>query len=523
MSLRAIFIGVLAPAVAAALILLVLWAQPLTTIDRLFLPDDTYYTLSIARALSAGDGPSASGGILTSGFQPLTAFLMVPVFWLGADVNQALRAAILMSGIAGVAATGLIGLFVLRRTKQVWIALAGGLFAATSPLFVSNHLNGLETSLAGCLTLLAVLMADRIASTRDLRGAMMAGLVIGLAILARVDTVFVIGLIGLWTLARHGVLITAVVVGAALAVVIPWWSYCLVTFGSVVPESGGAVRMIVGYHQAVGHQGQFREVMMAALTLGTLAFGFGVVGLLGSALGIVLFMLMAVQAAIRDRQILPEAVLAVASAALLVFYVAYLPALWFFERYFYPIFLAAVLCGTIAMWRLWMRGSAPARAATGLLMGGLLTANIVGLVPYFEADDGVYRRGIDGPKGYREVAIDILRRVPAGAVIASMQTGALGYYADRGIRVVNLDGVVNGQAKAAIMKGALGDYMIRSSADYFADWERARSVMLHFTANDNACPSFRPVARIPMSLDSPFLLHRVSSAPCRQEVNSSAH
>lgn len=210
--------GVLVPAAAAAFLLLVLWAQPLTTIDRLFLPDDTYYTLSIARALSAGDGPSASGGILTSGFQPLTAFLMVPVFW---------------------------------------------------------------------------------------------------------------------------------------------------------------------------HLGWFGDVMMAALTLGTLAFGFGAVGFLGSASGVVLSMLMAVQAAIRDRRILPEAVLAVASAALLVFYVAHLPALWFFERYFYPVFVTATLCGTIAIWRLWMRGSAPARAATGLLMGGLLTANVVGLVPYHEAAEGV--------------------------------------------------------------------------------------------------------------------------------------
>jgi len=50
--------------------------RPLAVLDRLFVPDDTYYTLSIARSLAHGLGPTVGGGApLTNGFQPLVAFL----------------------------------------------------------------------------------------------------------------------------------------------------------------------------------------------------------------------------------------------------------------------------------------------------------------------------------------------------------------------------------------------------------------------------------------------------------------
>ena len=61
-----------------------LWVgvQPLLFLDRIFVHDDTYYILAIARSLAQGLGPSADGVIPTSGFQPLGTFLLVPVFWL---------------------------------------------------------------------------------------------------------------------------------------------------------------------------------------------------------------------------------------------------------------------------------------------------------------------------------------------------------------------------------------------------------------------------------------------------------
>src|SRR5882757_7514778 len=44
--------------------------RPLEIVDRLFIPDDTYYTLTIARSMAHGHGPTVDGSTLTSGFQP---------------------------------------------------------------------------------------------------------------------------------------------------------------------------------------------------------------------------------------------------------------------------------------------------------------------------------------------------------------------------------------------------------------------------------------------------------------------
>jgi hypothetical protein len=65
--------------------------RPIGVIDRLFVPDDTYYTLTIARSIAHGHGPTVDGHTLTSGFQALLGFLMVPVYWLTDNPDTALR------------------------------------------------------------------------------------------------------------------------------------------------------------------------------------------------------------------------------------------------------------------------------------------------------------------------------------------------------------------------------------------------------------------------------------------------
>ena len=65
--------------------------RPIGVIDKLFVPDDTYYTLTIARSIAHGHGPTVDGHTLTSGFQALLGFLMVPVYWLTDNPDTALR------------------------------------------------------------------------------------------------------------------------------------------------------------------------------------------------------------------------------------------------------------------------------------------------------------------------------------------------------------------------------------------------------------------------------------------------
>src|SRR5262245_23861740 len=85
------------PLLAAAAALAVraaLASQPIDLLDRWFVPDDTYYTLAIVRSLAAGLGPSVDGLHVTTGFQPLLAFLLVPAAWMTSDPDALLRIAV---------------------------------------------------------------------------------------------------------------------------------------------------------------------------------------------------------------------------------------------------------------------------------------------------------------------------------------------------------------------------------------------------------------------------------------------
>ena len=57
----------------------VVLVRPIGVVDKLFISDDAYYTLTIARSIAHGHGPTVDGHTLTSGFQALLGFLMVPV------------------------------------------------------------------------------------------------------------------------------------------------------------------------------------------------------------------------------------------------------------------------------------------------------------------------------------------------------------------------------------------------------------------------------------------------------------
>lgn len=58
--------------------------RPVDLIDDISIPDDSYLTLTISRNIAMGYGP-LYGDTFTNGFQPLHAFLMVPVFWFAGN------------------------------------------------------------------------------------------------------------------------------------------------------------------------------------------------------------------------------------------------------------------------------------------------------------------------------------------------------------------------------------------------------------------------------------------------------
>lgn len=462
------FILFFAVLITALCLRLTIASQGLTYLDRMFLPDDTYYTLSIARSLAAGAGPSASGEVLTSGFQPLTAFLMTPVYWLGVNQDAAVYIAILMSALFGAISCALFAQLIQHSTGSTAVSAVAGLIAATSPLILRNDLNGLETSVAMMLSLASILLFVRLPEPPSFRSTAILGATVGLMILARVDTVVIAMAVGIAILVRFGITPSARTAIVALIVVSPWWAYCTLRFGSPIPESGAAVRQLI---TAAGDEGlsHIEDIRIAVTTL-LESLQINPLPTLTGLATLIAVSLATLAIAPRAKESLGVVILILCGAIFTAFYVAYLPAFWFFHRYLNFVFFAMIACA-VALPIFMFRNVPALKNSVAMGLGIFIIAlNVKGMLPFYSKPDGTLYGGADGAKGYREVALEILSVVPSGSTIGSAQSGALGYYANRGIGVVNLDGVVDRGAFEAIKSRTLSDYISARKVDYIAGW-----------------------------------------------------
>jgi hypothetical protein len=459
----------------------VLALRPFAVLDNLFVPDDTWYTLAIARSLAHGGPPAVDGLTPTSGFQPLLAFLQVPLIWLvGEDLLLPAQGTIWLAALADAAAAGLLAALGQRSAgPQGWWA---GLLWAVSPVAIGNALGGLETSLALALQLAIVLQLARLAAALVPAGPaaktplLLLGLTCGLALLARVDSAFVVAGAGLVVWRWYGLAAASQVAAVAALVVATWWGWCTVHLGSPVPESGAAVRAITQIQHTSSWLDLRSIVALAAGTLlpapvveGTpvrdaLYFG-GPLAWLGG-----LFWLGLVGWGLRQvagRLPLWVWPLVAQAAAVLLLYVAWVPAVWFFRRYFEPVLAVQALalgCG-LAHWQ----QTRPAQARPVLALCVAVSSLQVGLfavtTPQTSIDTDWH-----GAKGYAKPALQILSALPDGAVVGALQSGALAWFANGRVRVVNLDGVVDGEAAAAYKSKRLLQFCKKRGVSHLADW-----------------------------------------------------
>ncbi len=71
----------------------------------------------------------------------------------------------------------------------------------------------------------------------------------------------------------------------------------------------------------------------------------------------------------------------------------------------------------------------------------------------------------------------INKHLKPGDVVGSFQSGALGYFAPGNVRILNLDGVVNGLAAKALKSSSLKVYIDSEHMNRFADWEYAANLL----------------------------------------------
>lgn len=513
--------------VAGALLRVVPLMGPIDVIDGRTIPDDAYLSATIAQSIGWGRGPMY-GDEATNGFQPLHVLLAAPL-WAGDSdeiraapstalldlrVRQAIGIAVVFDLLSILLIAALLGC----RYGRGGEALAGAAVWALHPTVVRTALNGLETSVATALVLAALLVwQTRVRSRSSVVWWAALGALLGLAALARIDATILVACAMLLEYAgarRRGSSVArsltgpAVLLGAAIAVYLPYLTWSWRWTGAAFPISGEAVRLNALSWNA-------RQGLGALFWLRSVGSCLGSIGWINAP---VLFpaSVVAVALAWRSRRrggagSWGSAMLTdLASwplglgyiAALFVAYTMWVLAWWFNDRYLFVAMLVPIFVVAAGL-----------RALRGSRWRPRLLAAVVVLCAVHPLHWGVWSAHPDPDLGYRQVGLWATEHFEPGTTIGSCQTGALHYY-NPGLQVRNLDGVVSPSALRALKERRTVEHLHDRDVQTLVAW---RGCVRYLAARSQAGDrrSFRELRSVPgfRSWNRTWRIFRVEPPP----------
>lgn len=433
--------------ILVALILIASLAIALRPLPALFdhpLEEDGYYYMAIARWIALGHGVTYDGQSLSNGFQPLWAFFCVPFFWLvDGDRVAGIRCALVLHWFFyAVGASITSALFARIIDKTAVGALSGKLIAAlvffSSPFIWWNSFNGLETSLSTACLLLSVLCYVSIDQTNKVH-LVGCGVVLGFAVLARIDTVIFVIMLASAQLTRKGSLKERIFSAACLSVPAallssPWWAYNVIDFGHLTPISGLALQ---DWAPTPARYATSATSFIASITsqfdwfwaADTWPRALARVPLIGLAIYWLWPELRAIFRVL-DRSIVEVlSVLALFVVFLAVWYPSSSWASFFYSRYFAPASVLGVLFWSLVILKI------VERVHRNVAVVGLTV--IAAQIPILVALN--YSPPVRQALLLGQVSLS-KQYVPSNDWVAGVQSGTLGFHRDR---VANLDGRVN--------------------------------------------------------------------------------
>ncbi len=430
--------------------------------DRLFgfsLLDDSFYYFTIARNAASGLGLTFDGLTPTNGFHPLWMLILLLLWPLGG-----IKAALGAGALFGACTALLAHLLVSRASGSPWAGTAAAICTAANPVLYVAWINGLETSLALLALTIFLWYAGRPAGPGDrTRRALILGLLAGMTTLSRTDYILLVlpGLLAIVLLERGEAFstrirrcgIALVPLGLAVAGWVAWsWAHT----GTLLQTSGMAIPFIntLSLMDFAGTDSPLLvwdrlEKLWGAMPFMRESTGFGwTIALL--ALALLLLRPVGRRWAERGGRAVPGWLL-VGLVITILFHTTV--RLHHRTWYFAPYALVAGLVFALLLARL-ARGTD--RRALRLLAAAALIIAVA--LPFGTRWHKLASTG-NRTKDYIFFTLRRIMERKAGpdAVIGVSDAGYLGYSLP--CRVINLDGVVNGNALEAMRQGRLTDYI----------------------------------------------------------------
>ncbi|HEY3402397.1 MAG TPA: hypothetical protein VGK59_03360 [Ohtaekwangia sp.] len=446
----------------------ILVLRPLPYLDGIMIPDDAYLSLHLARSIGDGNGPWYDD-VYTNGFQPLYVFLMAPVFALSNDqVEGPVKIALLLLSLFDTAALAVLMLWIKKMTSSVVAGIAS-LIWIFNDYIIPTTLNGLETIIATFFIVWASYYFYLIYYEKPERKNhhfLILGIIAGFACLTRVDSLIFAFIVGVFILFKEfadkkQLIIRASFYGvSALAIFSIWVIYSMYYTGLWYPESGKAVRLISLTHANFQTDlGFFKKIFWHA----------GAMIWRGNGYLIIMIILMMVF--VLRKKLFTLTLVRSFSPLILFFsimffaYTCYIFTSWYFSRYFFPFTVLFILLFAVLLDVILRHSSGTLRKlAIPLVL-------LLWFVPLFVRGNFIhyYTGEPDNTLGYRNMALWANDNFPKGTVIGSSQSGALGYFCPD-LKVVNLDGVVNGECYQYLIEERNMEYIRKRKIEYVVGW-----------------------------------------------------
>ena len=112
------------------------------------LVDDAFFYFGIAKNIAAGNGATFDGSIMTNGFHPIYALLLVPIFWFSlGNPEIPVHVALTILSVFNVL-TGYIIFLIVRKISGRIAGLFGAFLWLFNPFVILIALNGVEVGVA---------------------------------------------------------------------------------------------------------------------------------------------------------------------------------------------------------------------------------------------------------------------------------------------------------------------------------------------------------------------------------------
>lgn len=497
--------------IAAVASFVVAWLPLDWTIDRI-LYEDFFYYLRCAEHAAAGRGVALDGVALTNGFHPLWMVICVAAEAIASPavaphlvLSLAAALHLLQGALLGRLLRRLVGAGVAAFVALAWV-LNYRVFAC--------NLCGLETPLS--LVALLLVLDFCVARPRPFTAVESAkfGLLLGFAALSRFDLLLFGAFLAAWrTLAPgFGATVGARIRGAAIAgaawvaALVPWFAWSLRQSSTLLPNSQAAyavfttqrLRLDASVADNLAVLGEkFRAALWWSSDL------LGLLGLLPTASpprGAVVGALFVAGALVLGSFVWRRRAERAGSLwiTLLLFsvvhYAYYATQIRAEVRYLMPMALTLAILGAAVGDALAGSARAPLRiVGRGIAALLFLSASCAGASAWSRHEGATRTHALH--RDLVEMARWIDAHAEPSAVVGALNAGILSEFSGR--TVVNLDGVINDQALAALREQRLDDYCEQRGVTWIVDVEGvAERHFDRFSRVAARSATFRPAHRV---------------------------